>query len=292
MVSRNRHFALFWIGLAGLALLLLAGSLSDVQLMEGKPIYAPAESSESEEISASSEQDGLLPARTSASPWLQGLVTFAFLLLLAYFGFNFFLSVNREKLIVLLVILFFLFAVLSYLPLFVPSGPPIYFEEALPTAAAPLAPTAAPEVVQPPQFLPWLLAAFFTLFLFLAGIWLLRKAFVREEGVPILAQEAEKALSALRSGEDFKNVIIRCYMQMQQFVLDEQGLEREVSMTPGEFENYLVEQGLPAEPLHQLTQIFEEVRYGHKPTSPLDEQKAVECLRQISQNLGNTQAAR
>jgi hypothetical protein len=39
--------------------------------------------------------------------------------------------------------------------------------------------------------------------------------------------------------------------------------------------------GLPHDPIHQLTQLFEAVRYGNWQPHLLDEQKAINCLEDI-----------
>jgi hypothetical protein len=44
-------------------------------------------------------------------------------------------------------------------------------------------------------------------------------------------------------------------------------------MTTGEFENLLETAGLPHDPIHQLTQLFDAVRYGNWKPNPADEQK-------------------
>jgi hypothetical protein len=62
---------------------------------------------------------------------------------------------------------------------------------------------------------------------------------------------------------------------------EEQGIERKDSMTVREFENLLEVAGVPYDPVHQLTQLFEAVRYGHWQPNPIDEEKAIHCLEAI-----------
>jgi len=97
--------------------------------------------------------------------------------------------------------------------------------------------------------------------------------------------EAETALEALRLGQDYSSVILRCYLQMQQALLEEQGIQREAHFTPLEFERQLAAIGLPPAPLAELTRLFEKVRYGHKRASQADEGAAVECLSVIARQL-------
>jgi len=93
--------------------------------------------------------------------------------------------------------------------------------------------------------------------------------------------EAEKAWQALITGLDLKDVIIKCYRQMSLALEQEQGIERKDFMTPREFENLLEAAGIPHEPIHQLTQLFEAVRYGNWQPNLVDEQKAIHCLQAI-----------
>ena len=65
--------------------------------------------------------------------------------------------------------------------------------------------------------------------------------------------EVEQARQALLDGKDLREVIIRCYRRMGEALQEERGIEREASMTTGEFEELLAEKGLPREPVRQLT---------------------------------------
>jgi hypothetical protein len=96
-----------------------------------------------------------------------------------------------------------------------------------------------------------------------------------------LLQDAEEAVKALQDGVDFRNVIIRCYLQMTQSIQKERGIERIYSMTVQEFEHWLVGIGFPIVPLQQLTSLFEKVRYGKQQIKELDEQIAINSLNEI-----------
>jgi hypothetical protein len=93
--------------------------------------------------------------------------------------------------------------------------------------------------------------------------------------------EAEKAWQALQTGRTVKDVIIRCYRQMSLVLEKEQGIERQDSMTTREFEKFLEAAGLPRDPIHQLTQLFEAVRYGDGQPNPMDKQTAIRSLEAI-----------
>jgi hypothetical protein len=98
-----------------------------------------------------------------------------------------------------------------------------------------------------------------------------------------LAQEAESALDAIKVGESLRSVIIRCYLQMNRVLQEEQNIERGENMTVREFESWLEWKGFPRAPLQQLSRLFESVRYGHANISKEDEKMAVESLNEIIQ---------
>jgi hypothetical protein len=96
-------------------------------------------------------------------------------------------------------------------------------------------------------------------------------------------QPAEDAVDALQAGMALRNVIIRCYLQMTHAIQEAQGIERNDMMTAREFEGWLEQKGFPSVPVHQLTSLFEKVRYSRQPTSFDDERIATESLNEIIQ---------
>ena len=96
-----------------------------------------------------------------------------------------------------------------------------------------------------------------------------------------LGNKAQEALDHLKAGGDLKDAVLRCYYEMSQILLEQRNLKRARSMTPHEFESILVADGLPGEPVHQLTHLFEEVRYGTKKTGTREENIAVSSLSAI-----------
>ena len=146
-------------------------------------------------------------------------------------------------------------------------------------------PTPEPLVTSPlgavPPLLLWLVGIGLLLLGLLAGVWIFRSGSRQERPVDLVGFEAEKAWQALKTGLDLKDVIIRCYGQMSLAVEQGQGLERKDFMTTGEFENLLQAAGMPHDPIHQLTRLFDAVRYGDWQPNPSDEQKAIESLEAI-----------
>jgi hypothetical protein len=136
-----------------------------------------------------------------------------------------------------------------------------------------------------PSWLIW--AASFALALALAAgiagfIWaMLRRLRPKSTPMEELVQETQAALDALKAGADFRNTIIRCYSQMSETLLIQRGLQRDGAMTPREFEVRLTQQGLPGAPVHQLTLLFEAVRYGAAMPGKREEEQAITCLTAI-----------
>jgi hypothetical protein len=153
-------------------------------------------------------------------------------------------------------------------------------QESLPE---PLPPATTPEVGPPlgptPLVLIWLVAAGL-----LVGTIVLGVAVLREKHRSPLAMwqlEAEQARLDLLAGADLKEVILRCYRRMSDALQEEQHIVREVYMTTGEFERLLESKGVPRDPIHQLTNLFDAVRYGHWQPEPGDESRAIRCLDDI-----------
>jgi len=96
--------------------------------------------------------------------------------------------------------------------------------------------------------------------------------------------EAEQAIRALQTGSDVRSVIVRCYRQMSQALQKERGIQLEETMTARDFERLLEARGIPHDPVHQLTQLFEGARYGYRQPGPEEERKALDSLNAILQS--------
>ncbi len=121
------------------------------------------------------------------------------------------------------------------------------------------------------------------------ALWLLwRRRKLDQSPNRLIAQQAQSALDALQAGGNLKNTIMRCYYQMSAVINNQRGLLRSQAMTPHEFEEYLTTHGLPGEPIHQLTHLFEEVRYGSLEAGAPEEQAALNCLQAIVDACGRT----
>jgi hypothetical protein len=91
----------------------------------------------------------------------------------------------------------------------------------------------------------------------------------------------QESLLKIHEGADLKDIIVRCYYEMEQALMKERGITRNRDMTPREFESILCNSGLPIEPLFQLTSLFEEIRYGNRAPGELEKRDAIRCLTAI-----------
>jgi hypothetical protein len=141
----------------------------------------------------------------------------------------------------------------------------------------------SPPFVDLPLGLIWLVWIGLAAVIILLGVWLIKwRAKPARVSDPV-TMELEQAMHALEMGMDLKNVILCCYRQMSLAMQKERGIELEQTMTAHEFEGLLQARGIPFEPVHQLTQLFETVRYGLHQPDPADERKAYDCLNAIVQ---------
>jgi hypothetical protein len=96
-----------------------------------------------------------------------------------------------------------------------------------------------------------------------------------------IARIARSSLNDLTSGRDSSDVIINCYLRMNDVVSSKRQLYRGAAMTPHEFALRLEQAGLPREAVSRLTSLFETVRYGDRKSTPRDVNEAVSCLTTI-----------
>jgi hypothetical protein len=136
---------------------------------------------------------------------------------------------------------------------------------------------------EPPQALVWLVTIGFVFGAGLLIIKLLKPWLYTTRIEEQVLQEAESAVNAIKAGENLRNVILRCYLQMTHILQEERRIERTYNMTVREFENWLKLEGFPSTPVQQLTRLFEKVRYDKQQTTDSDEKIATESLNEIIQ---------
>jgi hypothetical protein len=156
-------------------------------------------------------------------------------------------------------------------------------------AGSPNAPSQLPPL---PDFTPnpsdlTVIAVALAIALLLVGlasaiVWLIwRRRGRQNRPLERLGEQAQAALEALQSGGDFKSTIIRCYRDMSRVLQQERGIQRGIAMTSSEFELALQGKGLPRDAIHQLTHVFEDVRYGGQAASEREERLAIDSLSAI-----------
>lgn len=147
-------------------------------------------------------------------------------------------------------------------------------------------PTIPPFVADPPRWLVIALSALVAV-LVLLFIWSLRPRARQEvDSLELLVQEAQTALNELEAGGNVRDTIIRCYVDMSRVLHKARGVTRKDAMTPREFEHVLENAGLRDEHIQQLTRLFERVRYGATRAGAREEGEAVACLSAIVATYG------
>jgi hypothetical protein len=141
-----------------------------------------------------------------------------------------------------------------------------------PLATAPLGPV--------PAWVIWAAGIALGAVVVLVSAWMILAR--RRRALPLSWEmEVARARQALLDGGDLREVIIRCYTRMAEALQEERKIERQASMTTGEFEALLAEKGLPREPVRQLTRLFESARYSPREPASGEEQSAIACLGSI-----------
>jgi hypothetical protein len=276
MTDRSRRQALLYLALAILGLGILAAGLSDLKFEAGLPIPGSATQVLSEPVSPAG------PVKNEASPLrlVQGVLGIGLVLLLFVFLVALFKKASIKRIGLSAAGLALLVLLLLLLPNITPSQP-AGTPDALPTVAPPTQVYSVAPIGDPPSTLFWLVIAGLVLLAAGLGAWLLIMANRHSQKEDRLALEAEAAIQAIAAGDNIKNVIIRCYLQMEQAVKDDLGIERKEAVTPREFERHLIARGIPDAPVFQLTRLFETARYGQQVSDSQIEQDAIDCLSAI-----------
>jgi len=283
MAGNTKQKILILLGLVMIITMIIAASLPRLELQPGMP---PPKLQGGQVVVASTKEEPSIavPIKKFASVLFVLIVAGAML----YTAYKLVQGADwknitdfiRPMLIISVIVIGFIFLIM----LFPDPGSSIPIEMPLPT---PEPPVTAPLGSVPPLLL-WLVGIGLLVISVLMGVWIVLSRPARP--LDMVGLEAEKAWQALKTGLDLKDVIIKCYLQMSLALEKDQGIERKEFMTTGEFEKLLETAGLPHDPIHQLTQLFDAVRYGNWKPNPVDEQKAIQCLEAImlySRDQGN-----
>ena len=112
--------------------------------------------------------------------------------------------------------------------------------------------------------------------------WVWKRKETPRDTLQQVAEQTQATIDALHAGQAFDDVIIRCYVELTRVIQRARSIERDKAMTPWEFEQFLIQHGLPAPPVHDLTRLFERARYGHEPAGELAERQAIASLEAIT----------
>jgi hypothetical protein len=275
MTGSVKQKTLILLGLVAVIMMIIAASLPQLELQPGMPVprlennqvvAAPAQ--ETPFVSVSANKFVIVVIIFM----LAGSMLFAAYKLIRGTDWKSLKSFIPPILVIILIVSGFLFLVMllprsgEYVPV------EMYTPIPEPVVTSPLGSV--------PPLLFWLVGLGLLVIIILVGIWLLTPS-RQLSPIDLVGLEAEKAWQALKTGLDLKDVIIKCYRQMSLALEKEQGIERKDFMTTGEFENLLEAAGIPHDPIHQLTRLFEAVRYGNWQPNPADEQQAIQCLEAI-----------
>ncbi len=277
MNQRTKTTIIIFLGVALAALVLLSAGLSQLELKPGTPVPGSANGS------ALTQEEQNLSSRVDARSLsvLQTIFAVALLVLLISVPLRLIGLLNGRNVIRLVIAVVLLVALLSILPR-APGSQPV----ALPTEPSAAQNRTLPDVPvtplgKPPAAFLWVAGAGVLLGAGLLGLHALRRTPQSAAETDGLSNEAENALQALERGENLSNVIIRWYLQMVQLMQAERSIERGDDMTVREFEDTLESRGIPADPVHKLTSLFEKARYSRETIDAHDEETGEESLKQI-----------
>jgi hypothetical protein len=283
MTKSTKRWALLFLGFTIVAMLLLSVSLPSLRFQPGQPFS----------LGNSQPPPGVTSGLEMPSDFflifIRGLLALVLLIVPVYIIFHLLTPEGRRKLLGDLVVILLFFAAAEFLsrlsreapiPQQQPSG-----EQGGLTLPTP-GPIAAFTAQSTPALEIAVIIAIALIFAIGIGVlyWYYRRRQEQNfEATPLeqLANEAQQAVDALMAGEDIKDIVIRSYIQMSRVLWQEREIKRDEVMTPHEFEESLVKKGLPYDPVHQLTRLFEEARYGAKQPGRLEEQRAIDCLSTI-----------
>ena len=98
----------------------------------------------------------------------------------------------------------------------------------------------------------------------------------------LLADEAERTLTALASPSiSYPDAITECYAVMQRIVREAHGVARRPAVTPREFVDTVSAVGVPRDSVETLTELFEAVRYGERAPTGFAVTRAKSALNTI-----------
>jgi hypothetical protein len=274
-IKRN---SLLFLVLALISLVLLSGALSNLELHAGQPFPGADPNHTS--------QRAVAQLQTYSFTALPGILGLILSLLIIYVLVSLTAVISLKwllpwllKFILGLTVLFVFLIILCYLNIG-STGASEWILDIVPSTSSGI---STSPLGQPPKEFIWFAGISFALACGLLILKIFRKQLQPSHSEDLLLQQAKNAMQALQSGDDFKNVIIHCYLQMTNTLKEERGIERSHEMTAREFQDWLEFKGLPHIPVQNLTNLFEKVRYGQQHLGENDQKIALDSLREIIQ---------
>lgn len=284
MKKQKKYWALLFLVVTLVAIILLSAGISGLKLLTGKPLRLGLKIQDLRENRVAEQGDSLGTIFRALFIVFLIFTPLAILYLL--------ISPKHRKHalrnVILLLVLFTLSGLLLYArPALIKGVIPYMALPAMPKAEWPPGELTTPFNPNPPQWFIWVvsfgLAAFIVTVIISIARFVMRRRISSNSSLQHLAQEALNAVEELQAGTDLKNIVIRSYYKMACIAGKLQGVRRSSDMTAQEFEQLLIDAGLPKEPLRQLTRLFEDVRYGTEVPSEKEEREAVRCLTAIAE---------
>jgi hypothetical protein len=298
--KRRKIFQFILLGLSLGAILLLAGGLSNLHFQPGRPLHL-LDWFLAQQVPENSTDFPVINTGPSEVPtgqnlwdrlgkWIQTLIVIVFWLILVFSIVYAIISPKfRRELIRMFMLVLFFVLVLPYIAQRLALQPKPTGAEEPPGGGAfgdTFFPEPPPFIQQPPGWF-LILAKVLLLVLIFGGIYLIwRRLRPKSDPKAVVVKNVRQALSDLESGSELKDVVIRCYSKMCQELQKTRGVRRDQAMTPREFENHLANAGITSVHIQQLTLLFEDVRYGTKPTDTTTQYKAIQSLEAILQAYG------
>lgn len=98
-----------------------------------------------------------------------------------------------------------------------------------------------------------------------------------EEDVSGVGRVAGEAADRIESNADVSNAVFRAWRDMTEHL----HVDQPKTSTPGEFRDTAIDAGMAEEDITELTELFEDVRYGGREASEEREERALEIFRHI-----------
>lgn len=253
--------------------------MQQLEFQEGKPfVGGDASLPLSEPVGGST----VVGSNRQVLPFIQGGVAILFIGMLIYLSISLIRAVRVKHVLISSAALLTTIALVIILSrISTPGSPSPIINESSGLATPEVYEYELTPLGTPPRSLTWLVILGGCVLAAILGFLFFKRRKERASSLERVLKEAEEAVGALQSGENVRNVIVRCYLQMSQALQEERGIERAPAVTPHEFIDLLVAKGVPAEPVRSLTVLFENVRYGDIPVNAGDEQRALDSLKAI-----------